>query len=69
MSALALVVLQDQGEAVQVLLSDACQQQRKPAIAFVGATVQPDLSETAASMVSPCSKLDVLFCCTHVESL
>ena len=37
---------------MQVLLSDACQQQRKPAIAFVGATVQPDLSTTATSMVT-----------------
>lgn len=36
---------------MQVLLSDACQQQRKPAIAFVGATIQPDLSTTATSMV------------------
>lgn len=40
----------EEGEAMQVLLSDACQQQRKPAIAFVGATIQPDLSSTATSM-------------------
>ena len=49
------LALQEQGEAMQVLLSDACQQQRKPAIAFVGATVQPDLSTTATSMVWPSS--------------
>ncbi|DBA85379.1 TPA: hypothetical protein ACH3X2_006058 [Trebouxia sp. C0005] len=40
----------EQGEAMQVLLSDACQQQRKPTIAFVGATIQPGLSDTASSM-------------------
>ena len=37
---------------MQVLLSDACQQQQKPTIAFVGATIQPGLSDTASSMVS-----------------
>lgn len=40
----------EQGEAMQVLLSDACQQQQKPTIAFVGATIQPGLSDTASSM-------------------
>ncbi|DBA95016.1 hypothetical protein WJX77_005449 [Trebouxia sp. C0004] len=40
----------EQGEAMQMLLSDACQQQQKPIIAFVGATIQPGLSDTASSM-------------------
>lgn len=40
----------EQGAAMQVLLSDACQQQHKPTIAFVGATIQPSLSHTASSM-------------------
>lgn len=43
--------MQAQGEAMQLLLSDACQQQRKPTIALVGATIQPGLSDTATSMV------------------
>ena len=44
--------MQEQGAAMQVLLSDACQQQHKPTIAFVGATIQPSLSHTASTMVS-----------------
>ena len=46
-----VTVMQAQGEAMQLLLSDACQQQRKPTIALVGATIQPGLSDTATSMV------------------
>lgn len=38
---------------MQLLLSDACQQHPKPTLALVGATIQPGLAETAASMVCP----------------
>ena len=56
-----VTVMQTQGEAMQLLLSDACQQQRKPTIALVGATIQPGLSDTATSMVC-CDILTSLAC-------
>ena len=37
---------------MQLLLTDACSQKRKPQIAMVGATVQAGLAATAADMVS-----------------
>ena len=61
------MVLQEQGEAMELLLSDACEQQPKPTIAFVGATIQPDLSHTASSMVRLSSRFTgcVGFCIMH----
>ena len=36
---------------MELLLTDACEHQPKPTIAFVGATIQPDLAGTASNMV------------------
>eukprot|EP00891_Asterochloris_glomerata_P003480 jgi/Astpho2/3480/Aster-08115 len=41
---------EDQSQAMQLLLTDACSQKRKPQIAMVGATVQAGLAATAADM-------------------
>ena len=64
--------LQEQGEAMQSLLSDACQQHPKPILALVGATIQEGLADTAASMVSPgpmCNLLQRLACQKAVSDL
>ena len=47
--------VQDQSQAMQLLLTDACSQKRKPQIAMVGATVQAGLAATAADMVGACA--------------
>ena len=42
--------MQDQSEALELLLTEACGRPDKPTVVAVGATVQPGLAETAAAM-------------------